>query len=68
MISHFEDIREISYEDIRELNIYLQIIEEIFKYLNVNKRPKGPHIVYLSTMCHLFDRSARAEIFVYSSA
>ena len=33
-----------------------------------NKRPKGPHIVHLSTMCHLFDRSARAEIFVYSSA
>ena len=23
------------------------------------KRPKGPHIVHLSTMCHLFDRSAR---------
>ena len=32
-----------------------------------NKRPKGPHIVHLSTMCNLFDRSARAEIFVYSS-
>ena len=32
-----------------------------------NKRPKGPHIVHLSTMCQLFDRSARAEIFVYSS-
>ena len=25
-----------------------------------NKRPKGPHIVHLSTMCHLFDRLARA--------
>ena len=34
----------------------------------INKRPKGPHIVHLSTMCHLFDRSARAAIFVYSSA
>ena len=34
-----------------------------------NKRPKGPHIVHLSTMCHLFDtRSAREAIFVYSSA
>ena len=33
-----------------------------------NKRPKGPHIVHLSTMCHIFDRSARAAIFVYSSA
>ena len=32
-----------------------------------NKRPKGPHIVHLSTMCHLFNRSARAAIFVYSS-
>ena len=30
-----------------------------------NKRPKGPHIVHLSTIGHLFDRSARAEIFVY---
>ena len=30
-------------------------------------RPKGPHIVHLSTMCHLFDRSARAAIFIYSS-
>ena len=34
----------------------------------INKRPKGPHIVHLSTMCRLFDRSARTEIFVYSSA
>ena len=33
-----------------------------------NKRPKGPHIVHLSTMCHLFYRSARAAIFVYTSA
>ena len=30
-----------------------------------NKRPKGPHIVHLSTMCHLFDGSV---IFVYSLA
>ena len=22
--------------------------------LNIDKRPKGPHIVHLSTMCHLF--------------
>ena len=27
-----------------------------------NKRPKGPHIVHLSTMCHLFEESARAAI------
>ena len=34
----------------------------------VNKRPKGPHIVHLSTMCHLFEESAKADIFVYWSA
>ena len=33
-----------------------------------NKRPKGPHIVHLSTMCHLFEESAKAEIFVHWSA
>ena len=33
-----------------------------------NKRPKGPHIVHLSTMCHLFEESAKADIFVYWSA
>ena len=40
-----------------------------FLHLNtyINKRPKGPHIVHLSTMCHLFDRLARAVIFIYSS-
>ena len=26
-----------------------------------NKRPKGPHIVHLSTISHLFDRSARRK-------
>ena len=30
-----------------------------------NKRPKGPHIVHLSTMCHLFEELAKADIFVY---
>ena len=30
---------------------------------SVNKRPKGPHIVHPSTMCHLFEESARAAIF-----
>ena len=33
-----------------------------------NKRPKGPHIVHPSTMCHLFEESARAAVFVYWSA
>ena len=37
------------------MTIYLQII---------NKRPKWPHIVHLSTMCHLFNGSARATVFV----
>ena len=27
-----------------------------------NKRPKGPHIVHLSTMCHLYDGLARTDI------
>ena len=37
-----------------------------FKSLpNINKRPKGPHIVHLSTMCNLFEESAKADIFVY---
>ena len=31
---------------------------------NINKRPKGPHIVHLSTMCHLFEESDKADIFV----
>ena len=30
----------------------------------INKRPKGPHIVQLSTMCHLFDRTTKTAIFV----
>ena len=29
------------------------------------KRPKGPHIVHLSIMCHHFEELARAAIFVY---
>ena len=33
-----------------------------------NKRPKGPHIVHLSTMCNLFEESAKADIFVNWSA
>ena len=31
--------------------------------LMVNKRPKGPHNVHLSTMCHLFGGLARVAIF-----
>ena len=30
-----------------------------------NKRPKGPHIVHLSTMCHLMNRLARAAILFF---
>ena len=36
-----------------------------FTYKNDNKRPKGPHIMHLSTMCHLFDEFTRTAIFVY---
>ena len=32
--------------------------------MSKNKRPKGPHIVHLSTICHLFEKSAKADIFV----
>ena len=32
---------------------------------STNKRPKGSHIVHLSTMCHLFDRTTRTAIFVW---
>ena len=31
----------------------------------LNKRPEGPHILHLSTMCHLFDGLARMAILVY---
>ena len=33
-----------------------------------NKRPKEPHIVHLSAMCHLFDGLARAAILFFRSA
>ena len=36
-------------------------------YVFWNQRPKGPHIVHLSTMCHLFHRLARAAISCYSN-
>ena len=32
-----------------------------------NKRPKGPHIVHLSTMCHLVDGSAMAAVLFFWS-
>ena len=39
------------------------VLHWLVNYLN--KRPKGPRIVHLSTMCHLFEQSAMADIFVY---
>ena len=39
-----------------------------FRHNFVNKRPKGPHIVHLSTMCHLFGGLARAAILFFRSA
>ena len=41
-------------------NLFLGISISIICILLTNKRPKGPHIVHLSTMCHLFDGLARA--------
>ena len=32
-------------------------------YYDINKRPKGSHIVHLSTICHLLEESARGAIF-----
>ena len=37
---------------------------QCFTIQSGNKRPKGPHIVHLSTMCHLFDESVRAVILI----
>ena len=31
----------------------------------MNKRPKSPHIVHLSTMCNLFEISARAATLLF---
>ena len=48
------------------------IYDSCMKYhpiqLASNKRPKGPHIMHLSTMCHLFEESAKVDIYVYWSA
>ena len=50
-----------------------KITSYMFKRFNsatsrANKRPKGPHIVHLSTMCHLFDGLARAAILFFRLA
>ena len=39
-----------------------------FTVQNLNKRPKGPHIVHLSTMWPAFWQISQGRIFVYSSA
>ena len=59
------DIEEPEEEHDKLLEVYREAAKTTIGISN--KRPKGPHIVHLSTMCQLFDRSARAEIFVYSS-
>ena len=51
------------------INIFLHLYKKkIFSFTYKNKRPKGPHIVHLSTMCHLFDGLARAAILFFRSA
>ena len=52
----------------RKGHIELNIAQIIGITYSINKRPKWPHIVHLSTMCHLFEESAKADIFVYWSA
>ena len=53
---------------------YLTFVLFFFHYqinnicVKLNKRPKGPHIVHLSTMCNLFDGLARAAILFFRSA
>ena len=44
--------------------IYFQLFDQRANNF-LNKRPKGLHIVHLSTMCHLFGGSARMAILVY---
>ena len=48
-----------------EPNILTSCNSCAIKRTNINKRPKGPHIMHLSTMWNLFEESARAAIFVY---
>ena len=48
--------------------VHLPNLHDELRVCKENKRPKGPHIVHLSTMCHLFEESVKADIFVYSSA
>ena len=57
----------------RDGKMYVGCIELLFqlyratcRYYKKNKRPKGSHIVHLSTMCHLFDGLARAAILFFS--
>ena len=47
-----------TYSSIRQCNPHKNI------YWQINKRPKGPHIVHLSTISHLFQESAKADILV----
>ena len=49
-------------------NILRISVHFIHRYFTYNKRPKGPNIMHLNTMCHLFDRLARAAILFFWSA
>ena len=48
--------------------ITINFVFSIFRAKIRNKGPTGPHVVHLSRVCHLFDGSAWAAIFVYWSA
>ena len=48
--------------------LFIYIVFLLMDNKSINKRPKGPHIVHLSTICHLFEESAKANIFIDWSA
>ena len=50
-----------------ELGISINISIDRFNSFHIyhNKRPKGPHIVHLSTMCHLFWRIGKGGHLVF---
>ena len=50
----------------RHKNLYVSSTTYMWsiKWLD-DKRPIGPHILHLSTMCHLFEESARAANFFF---
>ena len=63
----FEEWKAVLHNPPEDKMSFLMYFMDILSVPMGNKRPKGPHIVHLSTMCHLFEESAKADIFVYWS-